>query len=219
MNKTLAKIFSFFWDIPIERTSSEQNEYLEVVWSNGKKMLNTKNANFSYGTCHGVFTVATDIISDSISKANDILILGFGCGSILQILREDLKYSKNIVGIEYDDTIISLYQKHFAKEMTSSCEILHTDALSFLKQNDHQYDVIFIDLFSELENSPIQFEESFISHLLKASKNKTTLVFNTTKKSKEDAITITELNLTLSKRFKNVENHNFQDLNNIIIAQ
>lgn len=219
MNNRLSKILSFIWDIPIEKTSSKYNEYLEVVWSSGKKMLNTRNANFSFGTCHDVFKMASNLILDPISKAEKTLILGFGCGSILQILNRDLNYNKQVVGVEYDNTIISLFHKHFANEIDASYKLYNNDALQFLAGNQDKFDIIFIDLFIELENNPILFKDSFFKYLLNATKkNGSTLVFNTTKKSKKDAVNITELNLKLSQHFKNVVNHNFQDLNNLIIA-
>jgi spermidine synthase len=95
MKKILIQLCSFFWDVPILKTSSPQNEYLELVWSNGKKILNTKEANFSFGNASKVITRALSPYTHKIKEAQNILILGFGCGSVVELL--DLKYNyKNI---------------------------------------------------------------------------------------------------------------------------
>ena len=215
--KTLIKLLSYLWDVPIEKTSSKQNDYLEVIWTNGKKMLNTRYANFSFGNGYKVFEKACSLIDHEIEKAKNVLILGFGCGSIHQILRTEHNYTQQIHGIEYDAEIISLFWKHFAPQNASNLSVECEDASSFIATNQKQYDIIFIDLFEELNNVDFIFQSQFLKNLIQAKPN--SLVFNLTAQNKEDEQQISDLVLRLSSEFKDVSNTSFQDLNQIVIAK
>lgn len=215
----LKKLTSYVWDIPIERTSSPQNDYLEVVWSNGTKMLNTKEANFSFGNGYKVFATAMEKIELQITKAKNILVLGFGCGSIHHLLEKKYNYSQNLVGVEYDSEIIRLYKKHFSSEYTLLPKLYIEDALAFSQNTIEMFDIVFIDLFSELDNSPLLDSEEFLTSLKKMCGTKTTLVFNTTTTNEKGETTVFELQMWLSTHFKTVTKTPFQDFNQILIAQ
>jgi len=100
------KIASYFWDIPVEKTSSEVNDYLEVVWSQGRKVLNTKSANFSFGNGYKVFEKAISTIKEEVERAAHVLVLGFGCGSILDILKPSII---TIINLQALNTIRKLF--------------------------------------------------------------------------------------------------------------
>ena len=93
MKEAIIRLLSWFWDIPIEKTSSPQNDYLEVVWTNGRKMLNTKEANFSFGNGYKVFETAMKPIADKIQVSKDILILGLCCNDIFITSIKDSTFS------------------------------------------------------------------------------------------------------------------------------
>lgn len=215
--KAFIKFLSYVWDIPVEKTSSEHNHYLEVVWTNGKKMLNTKHANFSYGNGYKVFQKACSFINSEIQEAENTLILGFGCGSINQILKDEYNYKHFIYGIEYDQVIIDLFWKHFATEDETHLAIECADAAAFLASNVKSYEIIFVDLFEELDNVQFIFDPSFLSNLMKA--NPKAIVFNLVAQNNADQNQISNLVMNLSSHFRDVSNTGFQDLNQIIIAK
>ena len=219
MKNIFYKIASYIWDIPIAKTSSPQNEYLEIVWSMGQKMLNTKNANFSFGSGFEVFKLAMSKIPTNISNANSILVLGFGCGSILDLLETRYKYSGNLDGVEYDQEIVNLFHQHFAPDYNLKPHISICDAKDFSTNSENKYDIIFIDLFIDLETAPLVFDEQFIANLNAMLSPQGCLVFNTILKTTEDNIRTTELMIKLGKKHKSVQSFSFQDLNKIIIAQ
>ncbi|MGB0850659.1 MAG: spermidine synthase [Bacteroidia bacterium] len=219
MKEIISKIASFVWDIPIEKTSSKQNEYLEVVWTNGRKMLNTKDANFSFGNGYKVFEKALSLISDEVHSSHRVLILGFGCGSILDLLEKKYRYEGEIHGVEYDPVIIDLYQRHFASNYQNKPIISIDDAESFVSNSNQAFDIIFIDLFLELENSSLIFKTKFIEDTSRLLSDTGVLVFNTTNQSQDDQRRLTELMMSLGRKYKDVSKTVFQDLNNIIIAK
>jgi spermidine synthase len=214
--QSIKQILSFIRDIPIETASSEKNPYLEIVWSRGKKMLNSKEANYSFGNDYKVFEQALVKFNQSFEKYNNVLILGFGCGSILHLLEKKYNYTANVVGIEYDSKIIELFNKHFQSDYSLIPELVIDDAQNYLKLTDIQFDVAFVDLFNDLENSPLLFDESFLLDL--ASKNDA-LIINTTVTKPEDSTQIANLMLQLSRKFKDVETFDFHDVNKVIIAR
>lgn len=218
MKEALLRILSWVWDIPIEKTSSPQNEYLEVVWSNGRKMLNTRDANFSFGNGYKVFETGMKLISKELQHAQNILILGFGCGSILDLLERTYHYNGAVDGVEYDSEILRLFNHHFAPNYKLTPNLQAADALDYLKPLTKQYDIIFIDLFIELDNSPLLADHSFIHLLNHALTANGTLLFNTTVKTNSEQANHTDLLLALSKTFKNVQTTSFQDYNKIIVA-
>jgi len=220
MNSNLIKKFaSYLWDIPIERCSSPQNDYLEVVWCNGRKMLNTKEANFSFGNGYKVFAMAMKHIKEPIRQANNVLILGFGCGSILHLLEKKYTYNRTLVGVEYDTDIIRLYKEHFATDYHSNPQLHVQDAAKFMESNDASFDIVFIDLFCELENSWLLESQDFLTHLKNACSANGILVFNTTTTNTVGENIVFNLQKWLTTHFKTVSKIPFQEFNQILIAQ
>jgi spermidine synthase len=218
MKKTLIQLCSYFWDIPILKTSSPQNDYLELVWSNGKKTLNTKDANFSFGNASKVIARALSPYTHKIQEAQRILILGFGCGSVVELLDQKYNYKNSLVGIEYDATIIELYKDHFAHLFQLKPDIVCSDAAEFLRQDVNQYDIILVDLFKELNNSILLKDPEF----LKAIKSHTAVggivIFNTISRTETENKQLSSLIIELGMLYKNVSTEIFQDINTIVVA-
>lgn len=215
----IKKISSYIWDIPIEQCSSAQNEYLEVVWSMGRKMLNTKNANYSYGNGYKVFVHAFKKLNLQTQANLRILVLGFGGGSVENILRERYNIEQpTIVGVEYDAEIVRLYNKHFKAGQNENLSIHVGDAKEFMQLNTQVFDLIIVDLFDDLQTIPLVFDPEFTTNVINACSPQAKIVYNTVKNIQQNNKR-TELCLQLSKRFRDVQIHEFQELNQIIIAQ
>ena len=214
--RLLKKIASYIWDIPIEKSGSELNPYLEVVWSQGRKMLNAQNANYSFGNGYKVFERAFDELKVLDNPPQSVLVLGFGCGSVEHLLQTVLGIKSVITGVEYDAEIIRLYQAHFAPE--SPAKVHCMDAREFLSNNQEQYDLIVVDLFQDLETVPMIYEGLFTDLILKASAPGGQLVYNTVKNAEHHDL-FSELLLKLSTSFKEVGQIDFQEINRILIAK
>ena len=208
----LKQLFSYLWDIPIERSASKENPYLEVVWSNGRKMLNSKNANYSFGNGYKVFEFAFKHIP---FPQQHVLVLGFGAGSVAHLL-DRLAYKSHLTGVEYDAEIIRLYRDHFAKP-NPPVDLHCMDALDYLLNDTKTYDLIVIDLFNDLDTSPLIYQQDFTAALLKRLSQNGSLIYNTVKAEGHDPNQ--DLLLQLSAHFKEVRLHHFQEINRIIIAK
>lgn len=104
----MKRFLSYIWPIT-KRIESAVNGTLEITWINGKKILDTKNANYSYGSLQRILKFG--LSKTEVASTSDILLLGFGAGSVVQTLREDFNFTGKITAIEYDDIMISVAEK------------------------------------------------------------------------------------------------------------
>ncbi len=171
-------IYSFFNETIIENTQSNINPCLEVSYVNGRMVLNTKNSNYSYGSLHRVFQSVFKKINIEKHKIEDVLILGFGAGSVASILLNEYGKSCSIIGVEADQKIIELSEKYFEVSKLKELTVYHEDAAEFLINNTKRYDLVVVDVY--LDNDvPEQCETpSFIENLGSALNNNGLIVFN-----------------------------------------
>lgn len=96
-------------------------------------------------------------------------------------VRKKYNYQGKVVGVEYDNEIIRLYHQHFKSKYTLTPTLYTSDAEAFISVADNStYDIIFIDLFIELDNSPLLHKQQFLESLEKKCTSSSTLVFNIT---------------------------------------
>jgi spermidine synthase len=138
------KIISYLWPIT-HRYSSEINGTLEITYLNGKKVLDTANANYSYGSLQKILEYG--LAKLDFSKVENILVLGMGGGSVIHSLRNTFKYSKNIVAVEIDPQIIKIAKDEFGITSSEKLQIIEANALEFVKTSEEKFQLIIIDVF------------------------------------------------------------------------
>ncbi len=140
----MKRVLSYLWPIT-KYIESAINGTLEITWINGKKILDTKNTNFSYGSLQRILKFA--LLKTDVSHVSEILVLGLGAGSVIQTLRKDLDYSENITAIEIDKVIIAIAENEFNLSNNENLEIVACDAFSYVKNAKKIFGIIIIDLF------------------------------------------------------------------------
>ena len=215
MKARLTKYCSYILPITLEKTFSKKNGVLEITLNKGKKELNTAKANFSFGSLHKVFQFAFKKFPLNKKKVKSVLILGFGAGSVKTILRHDLGFEGLIVGVEYDEILIELAQKHFNINLTNKTEIEIIDAMKYVAVGKKKFDLIIIDLFKDLE-VPAQFlATDFYLKLQRLLNNKGEILLNVITSSDEIAKlkqTFKEIGFSYKQEefyLNNVTNHLF----------
>lgn len=149
---------------------------LEITTKNGKKHLNTKNANYSYGALQLILKFGLDKID--LKKVNSVLLLGLGGGSVIQTLRDDFNYKKQITAVDIDPVIIDIAITEFGLENNSALKIICQDAHQYVNQNTQQFDLIIVDLFIDI-TVPKQFLElSFWEDVIKLKSSNGVILFN-----------------------------------------
>ena len=141
------KIISYVYPQVVEEGTTLLGQKYEVNYENGIKVLNSENANYSFGSLHQIMLKGIDEVLKK-HKPKRILILGLGAGSILSIMKKKFKWPYTYTAVELDADIVRLKLTHFDETGNDNGEILCLDANIAIHQlEDHSYDLIVDDVF------------------------------------------------------------------------
>jgi len=171
----MKKLFSYIYPIT-KRINSDHNGVLELTLVNGRKVLDSKNANYSFGSLQRILEKGLSEID--LTNTNSILILGLGGGSVIKSLRNKFRYSGEIHTVEIDRTIIDIAKNEFDIHESEKLHIYNKDAFEYVKQYSSFYDLIIVDLFID-DKVPLKFySQGFCGNLLTILSKKGTILFN-----------------------------------------
>ena len=171
----MKKFLSYFWPTT-RRFSSEINGTLEVTYINGKKVLDSENANYSYGSLLKILEFGLKKVD--FKSVENLLILGMGGGSVIHSLRNTFKYTKNIVAVEIDPEIIKLAKQEFGICNSENLQIIEGDAFEFVKTSAEKFQLIIIDLFIDLNVPPMFYGKEFCEKVSKLLDESGSIIFN-----------------------------------------
>src|SRR5690625_7278958 len=137
-------LFSYFWPFS-RRYYSEINGELEVSTFQGRKVLNSTNANYSYGPLQEVLEYGLSKID--LEPVRKVLILGLGGGSAIESLRKKFRFKYPITAVEIDPEMIRIARKEFRINTYTNLEIVNADALQYAAKTREKFDMNLIDLF------------------------------------------------------------------------
>lgn len=158
---------SYITEIYLEETSSVHNDHLLVSLVNGRLMLSTNNAIYSYGDKYHNFGYSFKKMD--LTGVKEVLLLGVGLGSIPILLEKKEKQKFSYTGVEIDEEVMYLASKYVIPGLSSDFDLVTSDAISFLSIDTRKYDMIAMDIF-ESDYIPSKFEteeylESLKNHL------------------------------------------------------
>lgn len=145
-------------ELHIESASSEFNPHMYVSLNRGRYQLSTANAVYSFEDLYTNYSRAFHQIQFDRFDIQRILILGFGLGSIPIILEQQFPKSYIFTGIEIDEVVIELVSKYTLPNIQSPLELICVDAMTFVEQDQNEYDLICVDIFFD-DTIPEQFEQ------------------------------------------------------------
>jgi spermidine synthase len=179
MARILKFISSFFFTYTIEEKKSDVSGKLEVLYTNGKLVLDTSNANYSFGGLHTVFQKAFGQFGIKDREIKNVLILGFGCGSVASILQKEYGKNVEITGVEKDKEVIELAKKYFFLDKYKNLSLHCADGYDFVLNTAlPSFDLIVVDIFVDLIVPEKIQEEEFISSLNKVISPNGILFYN-----------------------------------------
>ena len=153
---------------------------LEITWTNGELVLDSKNTNYSYGSLQRILRKGLDSIGfKTILKMEHILVLGVAGGSVIKTLTEEIKFKGKITGVEIDSEIIKIANSYFNLDKIPNLGIVIDDAFEFVLKTKNKYDLIIIDIFQDTTMPNFLFEEFFQNRTCFLLKNKGIILFNT----------------------------------------
>lgn len=159
-----------------KRIESEYSGMMEVTSVNGKKSLNTKNANYSFGTLQRL--LETGLSKVDLKNVSSVLLLGMGGGSVVFSLRNKLKYKGKIEAVEFDKKIIEIARDEFSILQFDDLIIKNAEAFKYVQQSEDKFDLIIIDLFIDTKVPPQFYSRDFVENLCGLMSPKSSLIFN-----------------------------------------
>ncbi|MBP7810108.1 MAG: methyltransferase domain-containing protein [Bacteroidia bacterium] len=151
---------------------------LEINLVDGKKVLDTANSNYSYGTLQKILQRGLEEINfdDTIQS---VLVLGMGGGSIVETIRHNFKSNTFIELIDIDEEIIAIAKNEFELEKYGNISLVLNDAADYIQNTKQYFDVIVVDIFIG-DRVPSQFTETkFLTKLSQHLNANGKIIFNT----------------------------------------
>ncbi|WP_271764656.1 fused MFS/spermidine synthase [Aquimarina algiphila] len=211
MKKLLSYLLPFTKEIP-----SKINGTLEITLMNGKKVLDSQNANYSYGTLQKLLTYGLSQID--IPEDSQILLLGLGGGSIIHPLQEKFNHKGKITAVEIDEVIIKIAKNEFDITGSSTLEIICDDALHYVNQCTKQFEIIIIDIFIDNQVPEPFYEEEFWKKTIDLIPPKGKVVFNAGINLKENT-KIKQLKSKFESQIEFIQYNNVQGTNTLLIGE
>ncbi|MHA6278655.1 spermidine synthase [Salinimicrobium sp. CAU 1759] len=154
----MKRSLSYLWPLT-KNYDSHFSGKLEVTWVNGRKVLDSANANYSYGALQEVMD--RGLAQTNADRAAPVLVLGLGGGSVIPLLRKKYNYYGKITAVEIDQTIIEIAINEFGIEAHHPLELVCADAEAYVSSTPEKFGLIIIDLFLDLEVPGQFFSEGF----------------------------------------------------------
>ena len=172
------KGFSYLWPVTIKNYSSPYSGELYIRYFLGKKVLDCKHTNYSFGGLQKVLKRALELLPFN-PDTKKILILGLGAGSVVATIRKQHSKTAHVTGVEIDATILQIAREEFGIVENSLTKLVQEDAIVFMANNADRYDLIVIDLFIIDTIPEAALEAPFLKQLVTALEPGGYVVFNT----------------------------------------
>jgi spermidine synthase len=194
----IKNIASFLYPVMIEVRNGTVTPYLEVMKTKGKYILNSQNANYSFGGIHIIFDELFQKIDINKFDIKNILILGMGAGSAISLIKDKYNIRCSITAVEKDEVIIELAKKYFDIDKYKSLTIIKADAFEYVRITENKYDLIISDLFIDSIVPKIFASNEYLTNLKRISNECCCIMYN---KMTEESVHKKELS-ELSENFE-----------------
>jgi SAM-dependent methyltransferase len=186
------KLLSYITEIHIESVQSDYNESLQVFLKKGRYQLCTTNAIYSYGDKYDNFKESFDRLNLEAPEVKNVLLLGFGLGSIPFMLEKVFEKKYTYTGVEIDEAVIYLASRYVMDELDSEIELVQADAYAFIHQNHIKYDLICIDIFVDDKIPEPFLTEEFLLEVSDSLSKNGFILFNHLAYYKSDKVAANE---------------------------
>lgn len=136
--------------LPLSRpVPSRYTPGLVVREHQGRKVLDTAQANYSYGPLQQVLRYG--LLHAAAPPAAPVLVLGMGGGSVLETLRQERAHTGPITAVELDPAVVEVAATEFGVRPDTTLQIVCADAFAWLPSApDAAYGLVVVDLFIDL---------------------------------------------------------------------
>lgn len=177
-NNWLSKGKSYLSEIHLETVNSKISNQLHVSLVKGRLQLYTDRVIYSWEDLYRNFKSAIGRLNWSTFKPQNVLILGLGLGSVIQLIEKKSKKPLRITAVEIDEHVLYLVKKYSAAKFKSPVEYICGDAHAFILQNKKKYDLILFDVFIDDLIPPKFLSLSFTRKLSMSLSDSGIMLFN-----------------------------------------
>lgn len=215
----ITRLRSYITGVLVERQPSKISGELEVWIQNGRYVLHSTKANYSFDTLHLVFQRTFRHISIRDKNPQQILVLGLGAGSIPHILYEELLLQPEITGVEADEAVIRLSEKYFNIRCYTRLNIVQAKAQQFVSVCQEKYDLVISDVFVHTEVPEEASDEEYLLNLVRLTAFGGTGLINVINETTEQKQKLNAIEKILLRQCDKVERFNASELNTVLIWQ
>lgn len=172
----MKKAMSYIWPMT-KKIKTVHSGILEITWLNGKKILDSKNANYSYGSLEKVLDLGLSYCK--AERSSEVLVLGLGGGSVLGLLRKKYKFYGKITAVEIDPAVIDIALSEFNINQHEPLELLCEDAFEYVQGSKKVYGLIIVDIFIDVQVPEQFFYEVFWNNISRLLEKNGEVIFNT----------------------------------------
>jgi len=155
---------SYISDVLLESVPSPYSGNLDLYLSKGRYQLCSPQAIYSFADKYDNFSDSFARLD--LSEVHDVLLLGFGLGSIPYMLEKVFHKTSRYTGVDIDPAVISLASKYVLPELSSSIQLIEADAEIFVQIESARYDLVCIDLFIDTAIPSPFLEAEFLQHTM-----------------------------------------------------
>jgi 2-polyprenyl-3-methyl-5-hydroxy-6-metoxy-1,4-benzoquinol methylase len=175
--KKVKYYLSFFFEIALQRIESQQSGTLTISIHRGQLKLSTEKVIYSFGKNYSSFKYAFKKIKIEKLQVKNVLILGAGLGSIIQLLEPNPSV-ENIIAIDNDEIIIKAAKQYLKSDLLKKTTWINQDAFEYMEQNKKTFDLILFDVYIHEITPSIFMSESFLLLLKDSLSTNGILVFS-----------------------------------------
>lgn len=215
------KLFSYIIPLNIFKQKSTISQTLEVTWTDGELVLDSKNTNYSYGSLQRILRKGLKFIGfERIQAMDRILVLGVAGGSVIKTLVDEIHFDGKITGVEIDKAIIKIANEYFHLDQIQNLEIIIDDAFGFVLKTKDKYDLIIIDIFQDVRMPNFLFEKFFIDRICFLLNSKGFILFNTMLlNDKQKQLNQDFFNAFEASKYTVTKLHKIEELNELIVIE
>ncbi|WP_045689677.1 spermidine synthase [Hymenobacter sp. AT01-02] len=165
--------------LPIKRrVQSVHSGVVEVVLHEGRKVLDTAHANYSYGSLQRVLRYG--LLFTEPAAPGPILVLGLGGGSVVETLRREHQATGPITAVELDPVLIQVADAEFGIRAGAGLDIVCADAFAWVPTAPTaEFRLVIIDLFIDLDLPAGLQAPAFWQHIWRLLQPGGYVLFNT----------------------------------------
>lgn len=150
---------SYLFEWHVESAPSPLNPHLYVSLKQGRYQLATARAVYSYEDLYFNFRVAFRQMALDRLPGREVLVLGLGLGSVLQLLEHAFDLGGRYTAVERDESVVYLAQKYTLSSLRAPVQVVCADAARWvtLQPYEQTYDLVVMDVFVD-DEVPAPFE-------------------------------------------------------------